>query len=81
MAKVTIDLSTIPDRTVLVIVAKERPEFAKLLGEQIDRGWTDEEIIRLVAEAGGSGLAMRYTAKCLRAMRAPLANGEVFENK
>lgn len=72
-----IDLSTIPDRDVLCIMARERPEFGELLGNLIDRGLSDETIIRMVAAAEGSGRAMHYTAKCLRAMRAALANGEV----
>ena len=72
-----IDLSTVSDRDVLRMIAKEKPDLGLLLGRLIDRGQTDEEIIRMVAMANGSGQAMHYVAKCLRAMRAAIANGEV----
>lgn len=63
------DLSRISDFEVLRIVGAEKPEFVDIIAAEIDKGRTDEQIIRLVCESGGSPQAMRYTQKCLRALR------------
>jgi len=65
----SLDLSKYSDFDILRIVAEERPEFVDFLSDQIDRGWPDTEIIRIVCEAGGSPQAMRYAQKILRALR------------
>jgi hypothetical protein len=57
------------DIEVLRIVGTETPEFVDIIAGEIDKGRTDEQIIRLVCESGGSPQVMRYTQKCLRALR------------
>lgn len=64
-----LDLTAHSDFDVLHIVGNEQPEFIDILAAKIDEGRSDEEIVRLVAMAGGSAQAMRYAAKCCRALR------------
>lgn len=64
------DLSQLSDIAVLRLVAEERPQFGDALAALIDKGHSDEEIVRMVADADGSGQAMHYAAKCLRALRS-----------
>lgn len=64
-----VDLSRFSDLEVLRIVGTERPEFVDIIAGEIDKGRTDEQIIRLACESGGSPQVMRYTQKCLRALR------------
>lgn len=65
----SLDLSQYSDLDVLRIVGGEKPEFVDILAGQVDRGRTDQEIVRLVCESGGSAQAMRYAKKILRALR------------
>lgn len=65
-----LDLSQISDISVLRMLADEKPEFVDILATQLDHGRSDEEIILLVCQAGGSAQLMRYAKKCLRALRA-----------
>lgn len=62
-------LVRLSDLEVLRIVGKEKPGFVDIIAGEIDNGRTDEEIIRLVCDSGGSPQVMRYTQKCLRALR------------
>jgi len=64
-----LDLSQHSDLDVLRIVGNERPQFVDIIAGEIDKGRTDEQIIRLACESGGSAQVMRYTQKCLRALR------------
>ena len=64
-----VDLSRFSDLEVLRIVGTERPEFVDIIAGEIDKGRTDEQIIRLACDSGGSPQVMRYTQKCLRALR------------
>ena len=64
-----VDLSRLSDLEVLRIVGTERPQFVDIIAGEIDKGRTDEQIIRLVCDSAGSPQAMRYTQKCLRALR------------
>lgn len=64
-----VDLSRYSDLDVLRIVGTERPQFVDIIAGEIDKGRTDEQIIRLVCDSGGSPQVMRYTQKCLRALR------------
>lgn len=64
-----VDLSRYSDLEVLRVVGSEKPEFVDIIAGEIDKGRTDEQIIRLACESGGSPQVMRYTQKCLRALR------------
>lgn len=65
-----LDLDRFSDLDVLRVLGEDRPEFVDILAAQMDRGRSDEQIVALVCEAGGSAQMMRYAKKCLRALRS-----------
>jgi hypothetical protein len=54
-------LVRLSDLEVLRIVGTEQPEFVDIIAGEIDKGRTDEQIIRLACESGGSPQVMRCT--------------------
>ncbi len=66
----SLDLSQRSDLDLLRVISNERPEFVQIVVNQMDAGRTDEEIVRITCEAGGSPQAMRWTKAVCRALRS-----------
>lgn len=76
-AKRPLDLNQYTDEQIVRVVAQETPQLIEILGAAIDRGLSDEAIVRFACESGGSGQAMRYIKKCLGPMRRFRATGSM----
>ncbi len=65
----SLDLSKYSGMDVLRVVGGQCPEFVDLLAQQIERGWSDDQIVRVCCDSGASPQAMRYAKKLLGVLR------------